>query len=265
MDEVKKIAKKLKRIRTVATVLLGVVVFILSLLTIAAGAGGSDINDALNVYITFIAVAIIIYFFVFAFLGLSIDQILLRDCDPIKYYGVFTEFYKGKRISKITSVQVSMMTSTFSGDFRAAMETSEKLMVNKRAMVRLVGYSHYLNAAYYLGEAALFDEALEDFKTLADDSKSKRYKTLYASILNNCLRRQALREGDVEKALRYLEADQLKSVHNIEKTQSEYAKGVTYFAAGEKEKAIQCLMNAKDICGKTYIGKFADAYLEQLK
>ena len=267
MNEVNKTVKKLKTARTLIVVVYAIVVFAITLFTIIGVSLETDpevMDQTFTGFVVVMVALMAVYLFALTFLGLRVDRILLNECDPVKYYGVFNGFSKSKRTPKYLVTQVSLMTSTFSGDFRAAMDSAEELMESKKPILRLLGYSHYLNAAYYLTEMELFNRFLEDFKSMEKLSRSRRYIATYKEVLNDSLRLKALAEGDVEKALQYLEKAQSKFINNIQKAQYEYNKGETYFAAGEKEKAVEAFMKTKEICGKTYYGRFADMYLEKL-
>ncbi len=259
---IKQIRKKQKKVVTLGVIAVLVALAIGSPLHITTAdnvivdsQGATALSTILNIIFILIW-EFLAYLAAMAPINASMDV----ECDPKKNLALTSALNRSKYYDTVCTTDF-----TFMGDFETALRYSNRLITNKKPLMRLNGLFCKARCEFFLQDFEALKNTVAEHDQLLSTIKAKpalvaavnkRGQTLHLLL--------ALVEGDKEK---------IANARNIEvwvnsramQGYLDYLKGVAAYVLEEKEEAVYRLMSVKEHCSKTVFATLAEEYLSKLK
>ena len=207
-----------------------------------------------------VAAECIVFFFIGAFDMARVENILLNECDPEKYFAVRTSM--NRKLTTASDIAASSAKAALAGgDFVACVNYAVPLANDKKAEYRFASAVDIFKASFFLGDRQnmmiAFDKAKVEFGKISSGQKA------YTVVLSQMEMLSYLSGGNLEAALRIADSLQPSDASNYVVAFDSFYKGLVYRAANETIKAIHCFMTASEKGGKMFIKAESEKYIQE--
>lgn len=271
MNEIQTLIKRIKRKRKVIfTLFIASVLAVFVFLTeTKITVSDKTVTFGLNLSNFAVAAAVIavcfVFLWIYAFDAAKVENIMLNECDPEKYFIVKQNTTNKHTTNKSETANDCANAAFAIGDFAACVNYAMQNENDKKSSHRLSSALNICRASFFLGNTENMKIALGRVR-----AESEKIKTKYAAKGNQQTLKQLemlcfLSEGNIAQALELAESVSPVSANNISQAFCGFYRGLVYREAGEKIKAIHCFMTAKEKGGKMFVVSKSEEMLKALE